>query len=109
MKNSKPRCARARIPEIEEGFFILAATLITYSVTEIAEGYGFLAVFVAAVVAARSEETHVDNKQESYEAIDQVEQAILGIFLIAFGGITATGGLGRFDARRGAIGGSHYC
>ena len=79
--------------EIEEGFFILAATLITYSVTEIAEGYGFLAVFVAAVVAARSEETHVDNKQESYEAIDQVEQAILGIFLIAFGGITATGGL----------------
>ena len=79
--------------EVEEGFFILAATLLTYSITEIAEGYGFLAVFVAAVFAGRSENTRTEVQQESYEAIDQVEQAFLGIFLIAFGGITATGGL----------------
>lgn len=79
--------------EIEEGFFILAATLLTYSLTEIAEGYGFLAVFVAAVVSGRQETSDPDARQESFEAIDQVEQAVLGIFLIAFGGITATGGL----------------
>lgn len=79
--------------EVEEGFFILAATLLTYSLTEIAEGYGFLAVFVAAVVSGREGRTDVEAQQESYEAIDQVEQAVLGVFLIAFGGITATGGL----------------
>lgn len=79
--------------EIEEGFFILAATLLTYSLTEMAEGYGFLAVFVAAVVSGRQKESDTESRQESFEAIDQVEQAILGIFLIAFGGITATGGL----------------
>lgn len=79
--------------KIEEGFFILAATLLTYSITEIVEGYGFLAVFVAAVVSGNVEASNVDSRQQSYEAIDQVEQAVLGIFLIAFGGITATGGL----------------
>lgn len=80
--------------EIEEGFFILASTLITYSVTEIAEGYGFLAVFIAAVVSSQSNQ-HLDEEstKESYAAIDQVEQAVLGVFLIAFGGILATGGL----------------
>ncbi|NJC24612.1 cation:proton antiporter [Neolewinella antarctica] len=79
--------------EIEEGFFILAATLLTYSLTEIVEGYGFLAVFVAAVISGRTSGAKVETRQQSYEAIDQVEQAVLGIFLIAFGGITATGGL----------------
>ena len=79
--------------EIEEGFFVLAGTLITYSLTEIAEGYGFLAVFVAAVISSQQEQGGTEKRQESYEAIDQVEQAVLGIFLIAFGGILATGGL----------------
>ncbi|OAV45658.1 sodium:proton antiporter [Lewinella sp. 4G2] len=87
------RMKKERDTEIEEGFFILAATLLTYSITEIAEGYGFLAVFVAAVVASRHRDVDTEAQQESYEAIDQVEQAVLGIFLIAFGGITATGGL----------------
>lgn len=87
------RMAARRDTKVEEGFFILAATLLTYSLTEMAEGYGFLAVFVAAVVSGRQESSNTETRQQSYEAVDQVEQAILGIFLIAFGGITATGGL----------------
>ena len=87
------RIADRHETEVEESFFVLAATLLTYSITELAEGYGFLAVFVAAVVSGRQEEADVEVQQESYEAVDQVEQAVLGIFLIAFGGIIATGGL----------------
>ena len=91
----KDRMSKERDTEIEAGFFILAATLLTYSITELAEGYGFLAVFVASVVSRR--ERHDDeamgDQLESYEAAEQVEQAVLGIFLIAFGGIIATGGL----------------
>ena len=91
----KDRMAEARETEIEEGFFILAATLLTYSVTEICEGYGFLAVFVASVVSrrVRYDEESKQAEIESYEAADQVEQAVLGIFLISFGGIIGTGGL----------------
>lgn len=78
--------------DIKEGLFMLAAILITYSLAEIAEGYGFLAVFVGAVASRRrNEESEVHSK--NYAAIDQVEQAMLGVFLIAFGGILATGGL----------------
>lgn len=93
-----------RDTEIEEGLFILAATLLTYALTEITEGYGFLAVFVAAVVSGRQESTDVETRQRSYEAIDQVEQAILGIFLIAFGGIIATGGLAHLNWQGAALG-----
>ncbi len=89
----KERLSAARDTEIEEGFFILAATLITYALTEIVEGYGFLAVFVAAAVSRRTDNVDEESQRESYNAADQVEQAVLGIFLIAFGGITATGGL----------------
>jgi len=90
--------------EVEESFFILAATLITYSLTEMAEGYGFLAVFVAAVVSSGKKSSDVESRQQSYIAIDQVEQAVLGIFLIAFGGITATGGLADLTWQGAALG-----
>ena len=85
-----------RETDIEEGFFVLASTLLTYSITEIAEGYGFLAVFVAAAVSRRPPgEIKMDeeSQRETYMAAEQVEEAVLGIFLIAFGGIIATGGL----------------
>lgn len=91
----KDRMAAIRETEIEAGFFVLAATLLTYSITEIAEGYGFLAVFVASVASRRNrtDDLAKEAETESYEAADQVEQAVLGIFLIAFGGIIGTGGL----------------
>ena len=89
----RSRMRERRDTEVEESFFVLAATLLTYSLTEIVEGYGFLAVFVAAAVSSIQPETDQEVQEESYQAVDQVEQAVLGIFLIAFGGIIATGGL----------------
>ncbi len=100
------KMAEVRETEIEEGFFVLAATLLTYSITEIVEGYGFLAVFVAAVASrrVRSDDTARESENENYHAADQVEQAILGIFLIAFGGIIATGGLNDLTLEGALIG-----
>ncbi len=91
----KEKIAAVRDTEIESGFFVLAAVLLTYSLTELVEGYGFLAVFVASV-ASRQGRKNDESKAaeiENYQAADQVEHAILGIFLIAFGGIIGTGGL----------------
>lgn len=90
--------------EAEEGFFVLAATLLVYSVTEIVEGYGFLAVFVAAVVSGQRREAEIKVQQQTYEAVDRVEQAILGVFLVAFGGILATGGLADLTWQGAALG-----
>ena len=102
----KDKMAAIRETEIEEGFFILAATLITYSMTEMVEGYGFLAVFVASVASRRirNDDQAKASEIESYEAADQVEQAVLGIFLIAFGGIIGTGGLRDLTWEGGLLG-----
>lgn len=91
----KERISAVRDTEIESGFFVLAAVLLTYALTELVEGYGFLAVFVASVASRQGTRDDESRAAEvrNYEAADQVEQAILGIFLIAFGGIIGTGGL----------------
>ncbi|MEL6846179.1 MAG: cation:proton antiporter, partial [Bacteroidota bacterium] len=78
--------------EVKEGIFVIAATLITYATSEHLQGYGFLAVFVAAVTARQYRNDHVIHNK-TYESIDQVEQAILGLFLIFYGGVLAMGGL----------------
>lgn len=84
------RMDEASDTEFREGIFIIAATLLTYSAAELAEGYGFLAVFVAAVVGRNYDASH-ESHMRTYKAIDQVEQALLGTFLIGFGGMLATG------------------
>ena len=43
-----------QVDELMEDFVALGIILITYSLTEIVNGYGFLAVFVAGIVAQRS-------------------------------------------------------
>lgn len=102
----KDKMAEVRDTEIESGFFILAAILLTYSITEMCEGYGFLAVFVASVTSRRirSDRESKELEIENYEAAEQVEQAVLGIFLIAFGGIIGTGGLADLTWTGAAIG-----
>lgn len=42
------------VDELMEDFIALSTILVTYSLTEVVNGYGFLAVFVAAVVVRRS-------------------------------------------------------
>jgi sodium/hydrogen antiporter len=43
-----------QVDELMENFVALGIILITYSLTEVVNGYGFLAVFVAGIVARRS-------------------------------------------------------
>ncbi|WP_235296443.1 cation:proton antiporter [Portibacter marinus] len=81
-----------RKKEISEGTFLVAATLLTYGFAEFFQGYGFLAVFVAATTGRQIDKEHPAHKR-TYQSVDQVEQALIGIFLVAFGGILATNGL----------------
>ncbi|KAB8330962.1 sodium:proton antiporter [Scytonema tolypothrichoides VB-61278] len=45
---------KRRVDEIMEDFIALGTILLTYSLTEIVNGYGFLAVFIAGLVVQRS-------------------------------------------------------
>ncbi|MUN64073.1 sodium:proton antiporter, partial [Kocuria sediminis] len=47
-----------RMASHSEGFVALAATFLTYGITEMIEGYGFIAVFVCALTIRAGERTH---------------------------------------------------
>lgn len=84
---------RSPLPRTRDGMISLAATLIAYAGTELAGGYGFLAVFVAALVIRNQERKH------SYLAVmhqfsDQIERLLSAVVLILFGGALASGILG---------------
>lgn len=68
-----------------DGLISLAATLVVYSVTEMVSGYGFVAVFVAAVTLRNSELTHKLHRT-LHEFIDQMERILVAIVLLMLGG-----------------------
>jgi NhaP-type Na+/H+ or K+/H+ antiporter len=76
----------------------LAATLISYAVTEVVGGYGFLAVFVAAVVIRNQERKH-SYLEVMHQFSDQIERLLSAVVLILFGGALATGILRYLDWR----------
>ncbi|XVH31720.1 cation:proton antiporter [Haloferacaceae archaeon DSL9] len=74
------------------GLEALSGTLLVYGVTELVGGYGFIAVFVAAVVMR-----HYERQHEYYDALHDVseksEQLLMALLMILFGGAVAAAGL----------------
>ncbi|HEV2070537.1 MAG TPA: cation:proton antiporter [Acidimicrobiales bacterium] len=92
-----------QLAESAEGFVALAATLLTYGVTELAHGYGFLAVFVAGCVIRRYERDHAyhDLLHSSAENIERLFSAIL---LVLLGGAVVDGVLSGLGWRGAVVG-----
>jgi len=64
-----------RADELMEDFVALSTILLTYSLTELVNGYGFLAVFVAGIVVQRS--YHDPEKRKSqFEFTEQIEKLL---------------------------------
>jgi len=82
---------RVSIKASAYGFVALAVTLTSYGVTELLHGYGFLAVFVAAVTLRGHERKHEYHRQ-MHAFTDQLERLLIVIILLLFGG-AITGGL----------------
>ncbi|HVR33212.1 MAG TPA: cation:proton antiporter [Acidimicrobiia bacterium] len=89
---------RSPIPALRDGMVALAATLIAYAGTEMVGGYGFLAVFVAAVVIRNQERRH-SYLEVMHQFSDQIERLLSAIILILFGGALVSGVLGHLDWR----------
>ena len=73
-----------------EGLVVIGTTLAAYGLAEAAAGYGFLAVFASAV-AARQREAESEYHVAVHHFIDQVEQIVLVVMLLGFGGLLASG------------------
>ncbi|MFC4549215.1 MULTISPECIES: cation:proton antiporter [Halorussus] len=83
--------ATTGLGRVMAGTEALAATLITYGVAELAHGYGFLAVFVAALVLRHYEWSH-DYYIQLHDYAVMVERIVMAGVLVLFGG-TLVGGL----------------
>lgn len=78
------------LSRLGDGLVALAATFVAYAATELAHGYGFLAVFVAAVTIRNWEREHAFH-EEMHDLSDQIERLLIMLLLVLFGGALANG------------------
>ena len=79
------------LARVMEGAEALAATLLAYGATELVGGYGFIAVFVAALVLRHYEWEHA-YYEKLHDFAVLVERLLMAAVLVLFGG-TIAGGL----------------
>ncbi|GAA2207864.1 cation:proton antiporter [Nonomuraea monospora] len=92
-----------RLSERRDGFVALACTFLAYGVTELAQGYGFVAVFVTACAIRSAEHGHGYNNV-LHGFVEQIERLLTAWLLLLLGGFVATGGLAALTWRGAAVG-----
>src|SRR3954469_24053172 len=83
---------RAKLSRTGDGFVALGITCLAYGLTEMAHGYGFLAVFVAALALCSAERDHAYH-EKLHDFAEQLERLLMMALLVAFGGALTHGGL----------------
>lgn len=78
------------LAETPQGFVAVAATLLAYGATEVVHGYGFLAVFITALVLRGAEPQH-DFNAALHAFIEQAENLLVVGLLLLFGGSLVSG------------------
>lgn len=86
-----------------DGFVAIAGTFLAYGLTEVVGGYGFLAVFVAAVVLRRSEHDQ-EYHQTLHDFAEQAEQLLMIAVVVLLGGAVASGILGALTWQAALVG-----
>lgn len=80
----------SKLAATRDGFIVLAATFISYSVTEMLHCYGFLAVFITALAFRHADRDH-DFHVQMHDFIEQIERMTMMVVLVLFGGALASG------------------
>lgn len=81
---------RLGLTEKTEGFVALAATSLAYGAAELAEGYGFIAVFVCACTVRRVELEH-SYQSVLHKFVEQIERLLTVAVVVLLGGSVARG------------------
>jgi NhaP-type Na+/H+ or K+/H+ antiporter len=79
-----------RLARSNDGFVALGLTFVSYGLTELAHGYGFVAVFITAVTLRHHERAH-DYHERLHDFSEQTERLLMLLLLVLFGGAIATG------------------
>ncbi|MDT0677996.1 cation:proton antiporter [Autumnicola musiva] len=80
-----------------DGFLALSLTFMTYGLSELLHGYGFLAVFFAGLSLRYYEKVSGDYKQKMHDFIHEIERLLLVVWIILFGGSLLNGMLSLTD------------
>jgi sodium/hydrogen antiporter len=78
------------LSRLGDGLVGLATTFITYALTELVHGYGFLAVFVCGLTIRAWERNH-DFHDELHHFTELIERLLMMLVLVLFGGALARG------------------
>ena len=81
-----------QISKTNDGMVAIGITLLCYGLTELVHGYGFVAVFVAAVTLRSVERKH-SYHQELHAFTEQVERLCMMAILVCFGVAIAEGSI----------------
>ena len=96
---------RARISRTGDGFVALGITCLVYGATELIHGYGFVAVFVAALTLRSVERDH-SYHEHLHGFAEQVERLLMMVLLVCFGAAIAEGTIfGALNWRVAAVAG----
>lgn len=79
-----------RIARSVQGLEAIAGTLLVYGLTEIVGGYGFVAVFVAALTIRHYERDHEYN-EALHRTAELAEQTLMALIMVLFGGALVGG------------------
>jgi NhaP-type Na+/H+ or K+/H+ antiporter len=82
--------AETKLARTRDGLIALSATFVSYGLTEIIHSYGFLSVFVTALVFRNSHRTH-DFHREMHDVTEQFERLAMMVLLLLFGGALVSG------------------
>jgi len=93
---------RLRLTEQAEGFVAIAATFLAYGAAELAEGYGFVAVFVCACTLRQQEREH-GYHGVLHKFVEQVERLLTVAVVVLLGGAVARGLLADVGWREVAV------
>lgn len=73
-----------------DGLVAIAATFVSYGVSEMLHCYGFFAVFVTALTLRNSHRDH-DFQRDMHDITEQIERISMMALLLAFGGAVMSG------------------
>lgn len=83
---------RKALSRTGDGFVALGITCLTYGFTELVQGYGFVAVFVAALALRSVERSHRFH-DDLHNFAEQVERLLMMLILFCFGVALAKGAI----------------
>ncbi|WP_343227182.1 cation:proton antiporter [Rhizobium changzhiense] len=86
------RMRGSSLAKTQDGFVALGMTFTAYGLTQLVGGYGFVAVFLAAVAFRASERDH-DFHEQLHDFAEQIERLLMMVLLVCLGSIAASGEL----------------